>query len=879
MIVKGPMRALVGSALALACLGSGPLSCASVGHHVVPVGASSAAIPSAGAADAVDAITSAGARRHDMVILVVVDGLRRDTLTHHLKLIEDDDQEPPWPSGLALLRQKGFTFGYSDRMEAPIPAYGLAPLATIFTGQQPGAHGIPGSAFVEAGPEGSLRVFDFEAPAHSARVFYTLNGGFPDVGRPLLGGMLRGPTLMERLAPTHTSTVIFTPFGAGARWLIPDQADIGTRSMLRDRRAASVMPLVDRGAREAAVEMALGEEGPLPALWVLHFGTVMAESCFQEDELCSGSAGDLLKVQAEAMRAVDHHLWRVMRALSRAHPERMGELSVVLTGTGGVLDRTAAEAEAPRPASADVAIADLGAQLASWSTDEGCKAWLPAALASGELVAVAQGGSAQLYLPQRPLGSRLGVVKGRRCLGAALEEAVDQAPWLAGAAWLNGEGGTQVKLSSIQRGRTAAYRRVSLPAKIKAAMDTAKARRTGDAMIFANPPWRFSDTWVRARSPYAYQGPLDDAAIRVPFLVASTAMPAMVANDLNVTALELTDVVPTVLALLRAPETAYAGLERPPVLKWRVDPVAGDQLDIVRADRQIRGRVASLEARAKPFWHITEEGLAFGVTEGADLREPDSVDLRLGDDHWRWTYDDGFPEGAPCTIARGETIRRWTCRLPRPDATGLSTWAVRRDPSSDEDADGVEDFVSPIFWSPDPKGSQLSDVGAIAAQCAGPDHVELIGEGLQDPRLTSIRVALIPPGLPEGVIFGDAAATVTLKRPHLPDGCAAATDTGCDHAWQIAKGVSPGGPLHIPLSVSHLDHLEDTLHHSPVSSSTLKAFRDRYAALAGPGAQPPKAIWLALDLCGADGACLRRPLMSDVDYRKALSAPCEDQQP
>ncbi|MFN3197957.1 MAG: hypothetical protein ACE366_06000 [Bradymonadia bacterium] len=842
--------------------------CSAVGYHTV--------VATDQTPPQVDAVSGAGAPagHRPMVILVVVDGLRADTLGSHLETIEATDLDPPWPSGLALLRRNGFALGRSTRTEAPIPAYGLAPLTSALTGHMPGVHGLPGSAFFAVESPTELTRYDFEAPFNGARIFYDQGLKVPSEANTLLAQMVRVPTLMERLSATHRSAAIFSPLARGAWWLVPDRRAVGVRSILRDRSVTAVMPIFDRGVRDASVDLLLNDKDPLPDLVVLNFGTIMSESCFQDDKICSGAAGDLATVQRLGMRTVDGLLWKVMRAVSRAHPERQQALTVMLVGTGGMVDRTTPEAS--RPEGADLPAHALGAELARWATTETCKTWLTQARARGALHIVTQSGFAQIYLPPRPMGSGGPIQAGRQCLSEALDVAVEQAPWLAGAAWMPAsEAQPEVKLDPTLLNRIAAYRRASLPEKIKAAMGAEGNRRTGDALLFAHPPWRFTDEGTRVRSPYAYQGTLEDDAVQVPFLVASKALPTTVSGELKATQLELADVTPTVLSLLKAPESAFNGLSRQPALKWRADPVDGDQLELVRADRQLKSAVVSDMARAQPVWRPATDHVMVGLSEGAELRAPDSVDIRLGEKVWRWTYDDAFPEGAPCQSTTKGPTRTWTCRFDRPEKLeGISTLGLRRDPTSDEEADGVEDFQRPIIWSNGEDGLQPGPTPEIA--CVASDHLKLASAWQPAEGLDQLRVALMLPGTPHEpqMLYGEAYGALTLSTLSPTAACKEKGPAAVECQYTRTTQPTTEG-LKVPFTRTMVDQLKMTRPFLISSISDPKAPPSRWLTETEKRQAPKKTVWLALDQCDASGSCQRTPFMTVADYRAALAQkPC-----
>ena len=271
-------------------------------------------------------------------ILVIVDGLRADVLETYLRTLRENDQEPAWPSGLALLARDGFRLAQSARAEVAFPGFGLAADATLITGQYPDATGIPGSVFYEAGPEGGLRRFDFLSAPDAARIYFEPGFALPDAEhRPLLETLLRAPTVYERLAGAGRSVAVLHQLGRGAEWLVPDRSGDGINAVLQHEFSAWTVPLFDRGVRNAAIDVLLS--GAPPRLLTLYFRGVSSGSCFQALRTCSADAPDLATIQAETLQVVDGHLERVLKVLQGAQPEAFRRTTVIIAGTGGLTAR------------------------------------------------------------------------------------------------------------------------------------------------------------------------------------------------------------------------------------------------------------------------------------------------------------------------------------------------------------------------------------------------------------------------------------------------------------------------------------------------------------------------------------------------------------
>ena len=418
---------------------------------------------------------------------MVVDGLRSDALVEYLRVLRERDYEPQWRSGLALLGEAGFTLATSTRAEAPFPAGSLAATATLVTGAFPDTHGVAGTRFVASGDDGRKRAFDFTRAADAGRIYFS-DGYRAPTGAPTgLSRLLRTPTVYERLAPTHRSAVVFHGFGHGAEWYVP--ADVGATvvSLIPDETGAAATPLLDAGTRAAATDLLLGPDPP--DLITLAFRGALTESCLQPDADCGGPRGDLTAIQRGALHALDSHLWHLLRKYRAAHPNAFGRTTLLLVGTGGVVDRRGEGGRGVHALSADATLDHLAGHGA-----DGCADWLRGARAAGELEFSGNGGSAQLTVRRGPPGQRHLAAWRLGCLAGASLAAIDDGDRLAGGAWLGpealGKPGPRatrvtVHLRPVFEGALPAHRRERTRLKIRRTFDDAPERRTGDVLLFA----------------------------------------------------------------------------------------------------------------------------------------------------------------------------------------------------------------------------------------------------------------------------------------------------------------------------------------------------------------------------------------------------------
>lgn len=829
-------------------------------HHIAPHPAPE---PPAAATDDAEDTPETDRRR---VLLIVAEGLRQGVFAEYFETLEDADFDPDWPSGLATLRREGFGFAASERAEASVPGGGLAAAATWATGQWPEAHGIPGAVFHEARPDGYLVRYAFDTPVDGARVFYGPVLRWPDAdAQALAGTLLRTETWAARLTPARRVAMVFAPFGQGAEWLVPEPIEIGAASRLPTDYAAAAMPLVDREVRDGAFEMLLDDEVDVVVAW---FRGVGVSSCAQPPATCRSEADGIGGVQRDALRQLDERLGDLLRRYLIARPGGFDDLSVLLVGTGSGVDRGPGQSDKAVPVPA------LLERLAEDATDDACRARLTAAAAAGDLVVAAGGGAlARITVRPAPPGQQHRMRRDLACLGGAIDALLEEAPWLAGAARLPPEGlGADGPRSSrfvvrlhptFQRGLSA-RRRGRLVARIRRSIDDGATVRGGHALLFASAGWVFTDPLDGGRPPDVALGSIEAASMAIPFVIADRALSDVAEGAVRSTPVELADVAPTVLSMLGAPEAA-AGLPRPPVVQWRLEPRR--VLEHVRADRRIRP--PPLGTLPVTSWSETGEALTLGLSESAELWPADVVAMRIGDAVFRWDPDaNTFPEGLPCQYAEVDERRRWQCTVPVDRETpSVMTAAVRRAPSPEPNRDGPLDALIPVVI-----GDSRPTVTALTPRCVTDEAIDVRVEATDALGLGRLEVFLADgrigqPGHVPGGLFAEAALgavepTEACASDPLGEGCALQAT-----APAVALEVS------VPFSRRALDHFDVARRLPGIESADSAALAAAWAADEGSG-PAPRSAYLVARTCNIAGRCVRRALMSDVAYASMRAAGC-----
>ncbi len=847
--------------LPLAALSLAALSgCSTMTHkHIAPHGA---ATPSAAPDAAAKEPAEAEAEPRRRLLVIVFEGLRQSALSAYLDRLDEADDEPDWPSGLALLRQEGFRFASARRAESSVPGGGLAAAATWATGQWPDTHRIPGDVFYEAHPDGRLLRYDFDDPLDRSRVYYGPALNWPSGEAPTLPAALLGAqTWAHRLAPTHRVAFSFAPFGHEAEWLVPEPADLGAATGLPTAYAAAATGLFDRESADSTLELLLRDDVDVVVAW---FRGIASETCARS--ACDDD-GDLPAVQARALQRLDGRLADVLTRYQIARPNAFARTSALVVGTGSGVDRDDAAADNAKIMPPETLLERIVEQAS-----EPCVEVLQTAVARAELLAAAGASSvARLYVRPAPLGQQARVRRTVECLDPALDALLARSPWLAAGAWRS-------KAQMQRPGRRAdrfvvrmregfarglsTRRRNQLIARIRRAIDDGPAPRAGDAMLFAASGWIFADPQAPRLMPEAALGGLSDVSMAIPLLVAARELSDVADGALRSTTVELADVAPTILAMAQAPAAAFEGLPRPPVMAWR----DGRTLEHVRADRRIR-RPTGPE---RPSISVVEgpDGLVAALEESAELWPADVVALRIGDAVHRWDPDaNTFPEGVPCTYVEKDRRRHWRCtgQVDR-RGPGTSLVAVQRDPSGDDDVDGPLTRITPVVL-----GASKPFLGDAEVQCTRADGLRIAIDARDPLGLSRATVHLVDDRIGGATrVPGSLSATVELGRivPTAP--CVA--DPFAPACAVEATATAVEGPVELPFSPQLMAHHAAARALPGARPVDRPALHARWSAAGEPGSAPANA-WLALEVCNIAGQCVRRALISDVDLRDRPACP------
>lgn len=855
------------AALLLTAVGLG--GCSTMTHkHIAPHGQRALETPpaeptatttSAAEEQAADPVAENARRR---LLVLVIEGLRQSVLDSYLERLDDDDDEPDWPSGLAVLRQEGFRFAAAGQAESSVPGGGLAAAATWATGQWPEIHRVPGDVFYAAHPDGRLLRYAFDEPLDAARIHYGpgLRWPGPQSGS-LTAELLAARTWADRLAPTHRVAMSFAPFGHEAEWLVPEPAALGAATRLPTTYAAAASPLFDRESADATLELLLREDVDVVVAW---FRGVATESCARS---ACDVEGDLPAVQSRALRRLDGQLADVLTRYQIARPGAFERTSALLVGTGSGVDRDDAAAD-----NAKIMPPETLLERVIEQAEEPCIPDLQQARARSDLLVAAGADSvARIYVRPAPLGQQARVHRTLECLQPALERLVERSPWLAAGAWrtldrIDRPGARAEQYVVRLRGGFArglsARRRNRLIARIRRSVDDGPGPRSGDAMLFAASGWIFADPGAPRLMPAAALGGLSDASMAIPFLVAARELSDVAGGALRSTTVELADVAPTILAMAEAPPTAFEGLPRPPVVRWR----EGRVLEHVRADRRIRPPART----ERPSISVSEgpDGLTAGLDESADLWPADVVALRIGETTWRWDPDaNTFPEGVPCTYSEADGRRRWRCTAEVDRrGPGTAVVAIQRDPSGDDAVDGPLTRIAPVVV-----GTSKPFVGDVAVRCttAGGLRLDLeardpLGLGLATVHLVDDRI-----GGP-GRVPGGLSASVTLGGLEPNSACAADPFAP---ACAVEPGtVELGGPIDVPFHPAWIAHQAAARELPGAPATDARRLRAGWSDAGDPGTAPERA-WLSLQVCNVAGQCVQRALISDVDLRGRPACP------
>jgi len=776
-----------------------------------------------------------------------MDGLGGEVLSLYLEQIKAADDEPEWPSGLALLRRAGFRLAWSERAES-LPVQGLPVEASLVTGRFPSEHGITAERFYISGASGDLRRVDFKGTSAAALRHFAPGLG-PLEEESLPTQLLKSPTIYELLGPKRRSAVVFGSFAKGAEWSLPADRETGQAVMLSHEIAAEAVPLFDRGSRDAAISLLIQERPP--DLLTLYFRQILVESRFGSSGGCD-EGRDLSELQLQALKGVDEQLWRILRKYRRAHPQAFKETSFLFTGSGGVI-------RAPERLDST----QLVSRLAAKASTESCSAWLRKARAQGDLALALDGGLAQIFLRKQPPGMGQLYREQLGCLSAALE-ALFPSPWLSIGAWL--QPGSSAQAPRSLRYQLAFSQRLSsgreerLRQKILRMIDDGEETHAGEALLFPGPNLRFEEE----SGTEARWGGIEQKTMSAAFLLASRSLGEMEVNELRSISVEMVDIAPTILALLEAPE---GDLPRAPLLSW-VKEGEHQHLAVRHAPRQISPQ--SPYKGPQSFLFEKEDVLIIGLEESKLIWPPDQFVIRMGDQRFVWDAEkERFPEGLPCEYGEFGALRRWSCKLPvKREQPWRQLLALRRQPEGDSGEAAQRSFQIHKQFNFNPQAPQIQSL-ELGKICKDHLEVKLRAEdllGLERAELILVEARGL--GRPDHQAL-EASVQISLRK----------TELSCD-PLSLKCNLPPvegrfEGQLSLPFSKQILRHHRRSLLARAQGLGDREALRARFNAQPPtPEAQAPKRAFLLFRLCNLAGRCSQRPLVSDRDYHDLIQEPC-----
>lgn len=476
----------------------------------------------------------------DTVLLIAVDGLRAEELRRYLRTLRREHHEPHWRSGISMLKRAGKRLVRAQNAAASLSTDRGA-IATLLTGYTAQVHGQPASAWIASPEQRGVQ----------SKVGL---GGVVTAYDDALGvlntfiGMLPVPTLIEAL-PGVRSAAVFLPFTGqtqAAAYRPSNRADFA--AWLDDRTGENVAPLIDRTAREIAVDLLQSTQPPnllVVGMRGMH------------------GASD----QQSALRAIDGHMARMVAAMRRAHPGRIPKLHLVLVGTSPTTPLT----QHPRAFNSEAVRTRLIELVPNCAVT----------FSPGQLRIVAAGRTARLYAAPTQTN--------RGCLNDALRAArLHASAWMDGAAW-RADGRTQTFVSQRVSEDLGAIRTRRLVER----MEIAAGGPLGDAVIFAAPTITFGPVGREAA------GGIRPDAIDAPLLLASAAISDATADRLASAPIEMTDIAPTVVRLLRGswPDSKTDVEHRSPLLtqsggRWTLVPSARLELPVAARDVPIEAAPA-----------------------------------------------------------------------------------------------------------------------------------------------------------------------------------------------------------------------------------------------------------------------------------------------
>jgi len=806
-------------------------------------------------AQGVDRVTN---EKGSPVVLIVLEGVRRDAFKAYLDGLKNREYEPEWTSGLSLLRQSQFKLAQAELAEATFPPLSLVSNATIVTGAHPGAHGLVDTSFIATRQAGSGLKYRFDTPFHAAG-FWTdaVGGALSPQAKSTPQSLLTHPSWLELLGRQAQVSTAYSPFGYGTTQSVPENRTGGTLGMLDSEQGRLAVPLLDR-ASSLAMERALLKK---PDLMVVHFRQAAQRSRHQRGNRCASPARTVLNEQAAALKDIDALLYRPLRRFRLEMPEVFERTLFMVVGTHGVGDSDKNSTRAP------IDEDKVSAQLIAQSDTEMCAERIEAAFASGTLVTLIGAGSAQVRLAPCHAGQCQDEEAILACLGKAGSGLTANTPWVAATVWqtqtsgLRGgsSGDVEVSLSAQLSKGLPAYRRKRMVDKLKAAYSEQEGRG-GTLTLYRLSPWRFSSKEHQDSAYAAPVGGLNGIETGVPFLFAGKMLDDTLEAALRTASIELTDIGPTVYQVLGIP--APLSLRSPPILQWT--ETTPPRLSFNRANRAIRP--ASLKTPPRLNWAEDADSVTLVFSEDSGLWPPAELKMTFDGVVYIWDGDnDRFLHQAPCTVRKKELRRTWSCAFPinRREIAGRHTGEVQRTPGPDSDA--------PLKLRKD--FSFKPDTGArLDAQlvCADANQTRIRLGNVKGRTHASITVAVAGPSSSRGLRQHGGGYTF---NPGVLRFCDA---SGPPCIETPPEGASDFAMVRLPSFSSILRERDWSLKlatsepRSP-AHSRIGAMQSRISNASGPILD---SIWIEMDACRGGTPCERQFLATAAEYRTAASKGC-----
>ncbi len=764
------------------------------------------------------------------VILIIADGLRRDVLEDYLSELKLAEYSPEWHSGLAFLGDEGFDLVTASSAESVLPATALPAFASLLTGTYD--HGLPATRFFAQNSQGPMQFYDFASPLTLSRVYYDLGQTHPQntskSAAPLAAQLLTQPTLFERLGKAKTSTAVFTPFFTGATVsFLAEKPSADILSLTPGKVASSVVPMVNRSVRGAAFRTLTQDN--IPDLTVLTFREPKLTTCQPYSQWCSGLPNDLAVLQREALKSLDHELWKILKAYSKAHEQSFADTTILFVGTAGVTETKGGQAYSE----------DVLMQQVFHAVEEPCQSTLVEAYQSGNIAVAMSGASAQLYVRRAPLGLKPLEYRQRNCLAQAAKsyDSSSADGIFALAAYqtvdsttysFNWNHALEKSLSSARKQRVID--------KFARFQTLDQGGRYGDLILFLQTPHRFAAEDDQAM---ALQGDLNNATMSIPFMVVSRHFPQYLHSAFKATPIELTDITPTILKLLDSPEETFQGLDRAPLFHFDEQ----GNLSLTTAKRLVGERQPSTESEFD--WSESDTEWSVRFSEDINLWSPDLLSISIGSEKATWdARSEGF-DTANCGLTEGGGRRTWHCNFPVQDAEGLIPVVIRREPAPDDTP--FQEITRTVIHA-------SSEAPTLQAKptvtCVSDESVKV---QLQ---------ASAPAGFERAQLFVTDRWSSTLSL-QTPGGLT--TDTPLSTS-------ELSGEFEFSLPASYVEHA------LVVGASTHQAtLTDAYAETAEStltSAKAPRSALVGLRLCDNMSRCIVTPLMSARDHQQRRDQGC-----